>query len=307
MSRYKYCLFIVMLFLAAGRLHAQGYVDQERVAPLLNGQKTPVDSMSKVTWHLYEYKDRISAIDSGCWSSFLTHIDTLPGHQQGMRRYIVELANRVTGNNFKESRQLFIPDSFPGDYKAYAPYPFVYREAALLPKLFIIDKYTQTFAAYEQGRLVRWGILSSGSTDNKTPAGRYNFNWKEEHRLSNAAPPGETWELKYVFNFQSSWGLHVHQYALPIGKAVSHGCVRVTMADAMWLYGWAHEWEYKGGKPNKNGTPVIVINKNPQYRPAHWQVVDGKIETVVELPENIFDIPPGIHAHLDDAPWLSGW
>lgn len=302
----RYYITIITL-LAASQLLAQGYVDQDRVDSLLNSQSIPADSITKVSWHIYEYKDYAPNSDSGAWTSFLAHIDSLPGTHADMKRYIIELANRITGEHFRASMQLLIPDSFPHDYKAYSPYPFNYMEAGTFPKLFVIDKYTQTFGAYEYGVLVRWGVLSSGSTNNKTPPGRYNFNWKEEFRLSNAAPPGETWELWYVFNFQSVWGLHLHQYALPIGKAASHGCVRLALADAKWLYNWAHEWVYKGGKPNRNGTPLIIINENPPYRPAHWTIEDGQVRSSVKLPENIFEIPAGLHSNIKDAPWISGW
>lgn len=297
----------ILILLPAGRqLYAQGYVDQDKVATLLNDQEASAEHITKVSWHTYTYTDN-TPDDTGARAIFLAHIDALPGYYTDMKPYIIELANRVTGNNFKEGRILFIPDSFPQDYKAYSPFPLWYDEAKLLPKLFIIDKHTQAFGAYESGWLVRWGILSSGKTDNKTPAGRYNFNWKDEYRISNASPPGQTWELRYVFNFQSAWGLHVHQYALPIGKAVSHGCVRVAMADAMWLYDWAHSWEYKDGALNRNGTPVMVINETPKNRPASWISEEGEIKSNVSLPVDMYSIPPGLHSHIDEAPWLSDW
>lgn len=171
----------------------------------------------------------------------------------------------------------------------------------------MIDKQTQTFGAYEFGKLVRWGILSSGSTNEKTPAGRYNFNWKAEYRLSNAAPPGEKWELYYLFNFQSKWGLHVHQYRLPIGKAVSHGCVRVAMADAVWNYNWANEWQHNGGRLVRNGTPVIVIRDNAKDRPTQWTIREGYVISEILLPSNLQDVPAGLHSTTLSVSWFSGW
>lgn len=304
---YRLLLTATLILYSTPYAAAQGYVDQDTVRDLLNSQQTSVDSTTPVSWHKYIYDDRIKDNGLGNWSEFLAHIDSLPGHHTTIRRYIVELANRITGDNFKKGMTLLIPDSFPQDYKAYSPYPFYYTAADTLPKLLIIDKHTQTFGAYEYGKLVRWGILSSGKTNDKTPAGRYNFNWKDDYRLSNAAPPGEKWELYYMFNFQAKWGIHVHQYSLPIGKPVSHGCVRVTMADALWNYSWANGWIYESNTLVRNGTPVMVINENAKGKIAHWQTDSTAVTSLVSLPENLLAIPPGLHSSISVISWFSGW
>jgi hypothetical protein len=304
----KYILFLIIMLYHVSYVSAQGYLDQEKAYDLINTQTTDIRNVNKVNWHLYEYKDHVEGNNLGNWGEFLVHIDSLPGHHAETKRYIVEISNRITGDNFKNGMLLLIPDSFPRDFKAYSPYPFLYLSAEPIPKLFIIDKFTQTFGAYEYGRLVRWGLLSSGKENDLTPAGRYNFNWKDEHRFSNAAPPGEEWELFYVFNFQVKWGVHVHQYALPISGPVSHGCVRVSLADAIWNYYWANEWQHEKGKLVRNGTPVVVLHSNPKGRAAHWRMKDGKMESLVELPANLADIPEGIYSTISErAPWLSGW
>ncbi|MCB0696398.1 MAG: L,D-transpeptidase [Chitinophagaceae bacterium] len=306
MSNRSLCTLLVFLY-CLPLATAQGYVDQDKVARLQNSQLMPVDNLQKVSWHLYEYGDHVKGDSLGNWGEFLAHIDSIPGDDSAMKRYIVELTNRITGDNFKNGRALMIPDSFVQDFKAYSPYPFYYTAADTVAKLFIIDKFTQTFGAYEYGKLVRWGLLSSGRTNDKTPAGRYNFNWKDEYRLSNAAPPGEKWELFFMFDFQAIWGLHVHQYSLPINKPVSHGCVRVSMADAKWNYNWANGWVHKKGKLVRNGTPVMIIHDNPTGNAAHWKITDGKIESLVILPEHLLDIPAGLHSTTSAVPWQSGW
>lgn len=297
--RIRFIYILICLIAATGMVSAQGYVDQDRARPLFNAQGIDdIKSMKKVTWHTYKYDDNIEGNGMGSWSEFEAHLDSLPGARKDMRRYIVEFANRVTGDNFKKGNELLIPDEFPEDYRAYSPYPFHYSEADSLTKLFIIDKYTQTFAAYENGWLVRWGIVSTGSTNGKTPAGRYNFNWKSELRESSAAPPGETWTLPYMFNFHAGWGLHVHQYALPIDQPASHGCVRMTMADAIWNYEWADGWVKDNGKLVRNGTPVIVINANPADRRAdHWEYyAESGVTSLVKLPEDVYNVPAGTYA-----------
>ncbi len=278
-------LFLLVFLLVGLNARGQGYVDQDAVETLLNSQTGDISNVQKVNWKVYEYKEYHENDGKGIWSEMLEHLDALPGERLDKRRYVVELASRVTGDKMRKGMKLFVPETFPEDYRAYSPYPFEYAEARELPKLFIIDKYTQTFGAYEYGRLVRWGLVSSGSTNGKTPPGKYSFTWKSEFRLSSAAPPGEVWEMPYMFNFEPKVGLHVHQYSLPISQPVSHGCVRVAMADAVWNYNWADGW---GPDRKKKGTPVWVINNNPTGRAAHWKVdADGKVTSLVKLPGRV--------------------
>ena len=271
----------IALLLAAMNGNAQGYVDQEKTQALSNSQNGTIENVHKVSWMVYDYKAYKKSDKKGPWTKMMNYLDSLPGGQYGLRREIVELANRVTGDKLKPGRKLVIPASFPDDYRAYSPYPFSYSVAADLPKLFIIDKYTQTFGAYEYGKLVRWGLICAGRTDDLTPNGKFNFTWKAEYRQSTAAPPGEVWEMYYLFNFEPKAGIHVHQYALPIATPSSHGCVRVSIADAIWNYNWADGTEGK-----KKGTPVWVINHNPVGRAAHWYITDnGTVHSLVRLPE----------------------
>lgn len=306
MFQLRYFIVLLIVFVQT-EAQAQGYVDQANVASIINCQPV-TDSLQPVQWHLYRYDDNIDSNGKGRYTEFLDHIDSLPGVYYNYRRYIVELANRTTCDHLNTGDTLLIPDNFPEDYRAYSPYPFNYALADTLPKLFIIDKYTQTFAAYEYGMLVRWGLVSTGNTNTKTPAGRYNFNWKSTFRISNASPPGERWELPFMFNFHINWGLHVHQYSLPIGKAVSHGCVRVAMANAVWNYYWANGTIWGKNTVERNGTPVLVINNNPpKNRAYHWRrTANNQPESLVQLPDDFYTLPAGTKMQ-EQADWLSGW
>lgn len=286
---------------------AQGFVDQEAIVPIVETQIGSASNVEKVKWLAYQYGDNIPNNKKGAWTEFLDHIDSLPGYHSGQRRYIVEMANRVSGENMKSGRVLVLPSEFPQDYRAYSPYPTNYKAADSMSKLLVIDKYTQTFGAYEHGSLVRWGLVSTGKEDDLTPPGRYNFNWKAEYRQSSAAPPGEVWEMYWMFNIDANVGLHVHQYALPISMPASHGCIRMSEADAKWNFEWANGWQ-KGevGSLKRNGTPVMVINHNPVDRAAHWEVIGDDVVSLVRLPDDPNDIPSATYAQKK-AKWDSGW
>ncbi|MBS1771953.1 MAG: L,D-transpeptidase [Bacteroidetes bacterium] len=291
---------IILLFCLASNFSsvAQGYVNQEAIAPLVASQCGDIDSIQRTAWHPYTYTT-LSQLEQ--------HIDSIPGFYHDERRYIVELANRITYDNMKAGRVLFIPDSFRYDYRSYAPYPFIYLAALQLPKLFIIDKFTQTFGAYEYGKLVHWGLVSSGRKNNLTPPGRYNFNWRAYYKKSTAAPPGEVWEMYWVYDFYAGPGIHVHQYSLPIGIAASHGCVRTSLYDAIWNYNWANGWVHNAkGSVIRNGTPVMVINNNPPGRPAQWKLVNNEVVSQVILPVSLYDVRPG-SVLQKKLSWESNW
>lgn len=281
----------LILAASAFTVRAQGYVDQEAVASLLESQGSGALT-EKVTWHHYNI-GRNGKNTKAMLAKLQAHLDSLPGAQWEYRMAIVELTNRVSRKYMMQKGTLLVPDHFPADFRAYAPYPAEYAGAAELPKLFVIDKYTQTFGAYEHGRLVRWGLVSTGRENDLTPAGRYSFNWKDEYRESTAAPEGEVWKLRWVFNFHAAEGIHVHQYQLPIATPASHGCVRLSEADAMWNYSWADGWKKQNGKLVSNGTTVLVLNYNPVGLAAHW-TQEG--HSLVMLPEDPMDVPLGAGA-----------
>ncbi|RYD56007.1 MAG: L,D-transpeptidase [Sphingobacteriales bacterium] len=304
----KRMIYTALLALSTGlTARAQGWVDQEAIFPIVETQVGSINTVEKASWTVYEYNDNKPNDKKGQWSELMSYIDSLPGFHTGSRRYIIEMTNRVTGDNMKKGRKLILPTSFPEDFRAYSPYPYKYEAAVAMPKLLVIDKYTQTFGAYENGELIRWGLVSTGRENNLTPPGRYNFNWKDEYRLSNAAPPGETWELNWAFNIDAAVGIHVHQYALPIASPASHGCIRMSEADAKWNFNWANGWQ-KGetGKLTRNGTPVMVINDNPVGRPAHWELSGDNVVSLVRLPDDPNALPNGSYAQKASK-WESGW
>lgn len=268
---------------------AQGYMNQEAVAPLLESQSGPAGSIGPVAWHSYPI-GKTHGSQRQVLAALQAHLDSLPGERREQRLAIVELSNRVNSKYLMQKQELLIPDEFPQDFRAYSPYPLQYSGAADSGKVFIIDKYTQTFGAYENGELVRWGLICSGHEDGLTPAGRFHFNWKQEYRESTEAPAGETWKMRWVYNFYGPTGIHVHQYQLPLASPSSHGCVRLSEADARWNYNWASGWKDIRTPSATPGTTVIVLNYNPAGLAAHWSPSGS---SMVLLPASVADVPAG--------------
>ena len=219
---------------------------------------------------------------------------------------MVAFLNGVFVQELGDGDTIVLPSEVGLDPRAYSPFPRDYEGARGFDKLFVIDKGVQAWAAYEEGRLARWGLVSTGAAGSETPNGRFNFNWKEEYRESTLAPPGETWVMRWVFNFHDRRGIHIHQYyALPTTGAASHGCVRLMTADAQWIYDWADGWRTTAGTAAdglassqgrilEQGTTVLVLGEQPDGAPQRFRDVEGRPELVrVELPADPYGVPPG--------------
>ena len=97
-------------------------------------------------------------------------------------------------------------------------------------RVFLASQY---FGAYEWGKLVFWGPVSSGRKSYPTLPGKFFVNYKQRYKRSikydNAPMP-------FSINYYS--GYFMHQQSMP-GYPASHGCVRLLMIDAEKLFNWA--------------------------------------------------------------------
>jgi hypothetical protein len=192
------------------------------------------------------------------------------------------------------------PSDFDLDPLVFSPFAYDYPGAADYDKLVVIDKDAQAWAAYEHGRLVRWGPSSTGAANTPTPTGRFTFNWQQTERISSESPPGEEWHMRWVMNFHFARGIHMHQYAVPTGPPAGAGCVRLVEADARWLYEWADPWTTTagrgalGGRVLRPGTTLIVQGEEPTGPPHRFITgPDGPRRHMISLPEDPASIPRG--------------
>jgi L,D-transpeptidase catalytic domain len=186
-------------------------------------------------------------------------LDALTPEQLG----VLEKLNRVNASRLKRLSTVVIPATWIEDENAYSPFPQEWSWAADKPKAIVVDQTAQAFGAYEYGRLVRWGPVSTGSYG-QTPAGLFHLSWRSRGHSSSIDP---SWYLEWYFNFIPSRGIAFHKYSLP-GQAASHGCVRMLERDSQWLYEW-------GDPPRKGvkGTPVVVLgcpDRNKQWSTASF-------------------------------------
>lgn len=131
----------------------------------------------------------------------------------------------------------------------------------------------QLFGAYEFGRLVRWGPVSSGGRSNPTSSGLFALHWRSTGRASTVDPD---WFMRWYFNFGNREGLAFHAYSLP-GSPASHGCIRLLDRDAQWLFEGGETWvlDPSATRVMKPGTPVLIVgaydfDAAPPWRSLMW-------------------------------------
>jgi len=168
---------------------------------------------------------------------------------------------------------LVVPEEWSQDPLTYSPFPGEWPAAAAYAKAIVVDQPFQAFAAYENGRLVRWGPVSTGRKDTPTPDGTFHLTWRARSRRST---DNEDWLLEWYFNFVNERGVSFHLFDLP-GYPASHACVRMLLRDAQWLYGWGEQWTLEpGGRTIATpGTLVVIEGTFPFGTPPAWLSLDA--------------------------------
>ena len=194
---------------------------------------------------------------------------------------IIALVNRADIRSLRNFDSLVSPVDTKQELKNYFPFP---QNAAFLKdvkKIIFFSYPTQTFAAYENGILVRTGPTSMGKRVTKTPLGLFYTNWKAEETISTV---NDEWKLKWNFNIQNKMGIGFHEYAMP-GYPASHSCLRLPEGDAKYLYTWADQWKLnKADNIAAYGTPVIVFGGYPFGSSRPWLALaaDGNALNISE-------------------------
>ena len=199
---------------------------------------------------------------------------------------ILEKLNRRDVEHLARLKEMIVPEAWPAepadsDELEYAVLPATWEWATERNKAIVVLQPEQVFGAYEFGKLVRWGPVSSGRKETFTPAGTFNLTWKTKSRTST---DNDQWLLKWYFNFINSRGISFHQFELP-GYAASHACVRLLERDAIWLYNWGEQWKLAPGGREvlQQGTVVVVSGQYGHDKPGPWTSTDWWTQLPINL------------------------
>lgn len=174
--------------------------------------------------------------------------------------------NRIEKNQLRPERPIVLPECPSDEFNTYSPFPENINFLQCIPKTVLISQRVQAFGLYENGDLVKWGPVSTGKNSTRTPNGLNYGNYKAKRKVSTV---DESWILPYYFNFMNFEGVGVHQYALP-GYPASHGCVRLYMDDAKYIFEWADMWDVEGFRIARNGTPFMVFGEYDYDSEKPW-------------------------------------
>lgn len=195
--------------------------------------------------------------------------------------------NRIEKRRLRSERPIVVPDCASALFNTYSPFPENINFLQCIPKTVLISQRVQAFGLYENGVLVKWGPVSTGKSSTRTPNGLNYGNYKAKRKVSTV---DESWILPYYFNFMNFEGVGVHQYALP-GYPASHGCVRLYMDDAKYIFNWAEMWEVENSRIKRNGTPFMVFGEynyeaqKPWYDLSHNMKANDLTQTEINTLE----------------------
>ncbi len=181
---------------------------------------------------------------------------------------LLEKLNRTDAERLPRHEYLVVPSDWDGEELDYSPLPEELPELADDPRTLVVHLPMQVFGAYERGRLVRWGPVSSGRSEHPTPTGLHHLTWRSRGRHSTVNPE---WYLEWYFNFHNERGISFHQYELP-GEPASHACLRLLERDARWIYEWGEGWvlDDRGWEVLEHGTPVWIVGEYDYDSPPPW-------------------------------------
>ena len=195
----------------------------------------------------------------------------------------LEKLNRRDREHLSRLGEVIAPEVWLDDELRYSPMPMTWAWAEPIAKVIVVHQPSQVFGAYEFGKLVKWGPVSTGREESATPSGVFNLTWRAKSRRST---DNQAWLLNWYFNFINERGISFHEFELP-GRAASHACVRLLTRDAIWVYGWGQEWVLSANKRRVTtpGTPVVILGVVDFAAPPPWLSLEWW-KTKIVLPDD---------------------
>ncbi len=258
MKTLKFCFWLSFLLITACNTKKEAQVvSKKQIEKVITVLKDTVSTILEtastpaLTYKFY-YKSDLKHKDSLGWTAHLESIAAI---------------NRVDMEHLYRLDSFLIPSILNDSLSAYLPFPTYYPSISDIDKIIFFSYATQSFAAYQNGKLFLAGPTNMGKKKTPTPTGLYYCNWKSKEAISTV---DKTWILKWNFNVINLDGVGFHQYDLP-GYPASHSCMRLWAKHAEQLYYWADQWLLSSKqKLVAKGTPVLIFGSYPWSKPRPW-------------------------------------
>jgi LysM repeat protein len=160
-------------------------------------------------------------------------------------------ANNISNPNLVNAGQvIIIPDAKTvTDLSSVSPaslVPDAPSATVSVGKQIIVDISDSRIYAYENGRLVRSVLASTGLP--ATPTVKGNFTVQRKYPSQLMSGPGYYLpNVQWIMYFYAGYAVHGTYWHNNFGQPMSHGCVNLPNDEAQWFYEWAPV-----------GTPVLV-------------------------------------------------
>jgi LysM repeat protein len=160
-------------------------------------------------------------------------------------------ANNISNPNLVNAGQvIIIPDAKTvTDLSSVSPVslaPSAPSATVSVGKQIIVDLSDQRIYAYENSRLVRSVLASTGLP--ATPTVKGNFTVQRKYASQLMSGPGYYLpNVQWIMYFYAGYAVHGTYWHNNFGQPMSHGCVNLPNDEALWFYDWAPV-----------GTPVLV-------------------------------------------------
>ncbi len=181
-------------------------------------------------------------------------------------------------------------------------------------KRILVDLSQQIAVAYQDGKILFYGRVSTGKPGRRTPTGSFYVREKDIDHVSNLWPkPNGGAKMHYMLRITRD-GIAMHLGPTPDYPA-SHGCIRMQDGFAQKMFAWAQKGtpvDIVGTPPvhsppvvlsslaksarmlrrslgGGTGRPIDVISTNPKVHQSPLSIADAGIKPIVEYKPRHFD------------------
>ena len=135
-------------------------------------------------------------------------------------------------------------------------------------KKIVVNLSTQTATAYQNGKRLFSGRVSSGKSGHRTPRGSFRVLEKDKwHRSTIYPKPNGGARMSYMLRLTNG-GIALHLGRVPSYPA-SHGCIRMTNGFAQKMYRWARVGTRVYVKGNPSGGSVHRSHHKSRKKRRH--------------------------------------
>lgn len=198
----------------------------------------------------------------------------------------VRTINRKELRFMRVGDTILVPEKYHENMIAYSIFPYFYAGGVNIDKIIFVSNRWQSYACYENGKLVRFAAANTGKERTQTYAGRYSLQWRDRLRRSSI---DSSWILPFTWNFHKYAGSAFHKFDMP-GYPASHSCIRQFMDDAKWLFSWGKGAKYNADKTAipYSGTPVIILDYYDfsRGRNGEWKHLTSNKDMFLKLPDD---------------------